>query len=226
MTVRAYGYISKLCVLGAVAAAFLYGGSPTKTAIAIAVAGGSAAFASGAYFWQTWQTRADSGSREDESVSDVGQPSSSPEERNAAREHLPQLSIHEIAAYQANLSEAYIHWHDSAQSLFVLDDLDADRLDYLARGLRHRRVSSDRDIFVSRPYPVSAITMDNIADLATKLYASQAGQDLECALMPDGTFIISSNSKRVPRQSQHRTEQETSFEFAESGWPHLESRPI
>ena len=223
MTVRAYGFMSKLCVLGVIAAAFLYGGSPTKTAIAIAVAGGCAAFAAGAYFWQTWQTRADSGSREDESVSDVGQPSSSPEERNAARE---QLSIHEIAAYQANLSEAYIHWHDTAQSLFVLDDLDADRLDYLARGLRHRRGSSARHLLVSQSYPVSAITMDNIAELATKLYASQAGQDLECALMPDGTFIISNNSKRVPRQSQPRTEQETSFEFAESGWPHLESRPI
>lgn len=231
MSARTYEYLTKACVLGVIAAALLYGRSEAMTIAAVALGTISAIAGGAAYFLRLLpekgsaeqQSRCDRPTEREESIQ-------GPERLSPLldRDALPELSR------QALEGEFVMRMAQTMLGHYYADDVPGTQGCVSGSKLRHATV---RYQDVSRYFELSMLpyfsfavsretTEDYILDFATKLYASEAGRDIECELTRDGTLIIRHNSKKVTREGARSGDEEPALDFGDDRWPHLVGKPI
>jgi hypothetical protein len=231
VSARTYNYITNACVLGVIAAAFLYGQSETKTVIAVTLGATSAVAGSAAYFLRLLLK---TGSPEPESRQE---PPVQREEVIQDQERRPALSAVGAASQldKQALEREFVNRVTRRMLQHYYSEEPSDMHACVVRPkLRHSTV---RYLDISRYFELSVPprlsfavpqegAADYILDFATRLYTSEAGRDIECELTRDGTLVIRHNSKNVIREAAKSGDEEAFLNFGEENWPHLSSKPV
>ncbi len=211
MSARIYDLTTMAAVLAAVAAALVYDRSPALSAIALGLATAAAVTAIVAYFRRT---------------SDICKHRT----RNASG---PEETMLDVAGHDHTVKGYFVSPFARGEMLYAR--AASRRGDQQALDFQELLASAFCTFYSSHltiaeaQHPVrreSPYAVDWVIDVATRLYATEVGENIECELTRDGSLIIRKNPRkhRIPDSQDEQPSFESLFD---SRWPHLtETKPI